>query len=114
MVRSAVPVQAAGRRSPVPGKVGAVVVTDADRSAPRVAPPLGPPEPAAPSSDRVVVPDGAGSLVAVPRPALLDGGDSAADALCAGVDDEAGLCPVIWIKPHTTTTEQTNATTMIT
>jgi hypothetical protein len=61
----------------------------------------------------VVLPDGAGPLVAVPPPAV-GRGDSDADALGAGVDDEAGLCPVIWINPHTTTTEQTNATTMIT
>jgi hypothetical protein len=113
MVMSAVPVQAAGRGSPVPGRVGAVVVTDVERSAPGVAPPACPPVVVAPPSSRVVLPDGAGPLVAVPPPAV-GRGDSDADALGAGVDDEAGLCPVIWINPHTTTTEQTNATTMIT
>jgi hypothetical protein len=62
----------------------------------------------------VVLPDGADPLVAVPPPGPVCRGDSDADALGAGVDDEAGLWPVIWIKPHTTTTEQINATTMIT
>jgi hypothetical protein len=114
MVISAVPVQAAGNRSPVPGRVGAIVVADVVRSAPRVALPAFPPGSVAPSSSRVVLPDGAGPLVAVPPPAAVGRGDSDADALGAGVDDEAGLWPVIWIKPHTTTTEQINATTMIT
>ena len=36
------------------------------------------------------------------------------DSLADGVDDDAGLCPVTWISPHTTTTEHTSAATMIT
>src|SRR6478752_8178040 len=115
MVISAVPVQAAGRRSPVPGRVGAVVVTDVDRSAPGVAPPLWPSASVAASSGRLPPPDGASVVLGTDPPAAVEPGpDSAAEALAAGVDDEAGFWPVIWISPHTTTTEQTRATTMIT
>lgn len=109
MVSSAVPVQAAGSRRPEPGNSGASVAVVAM-------------EPRGVSDALLSEPDEAGgsAVVGAALPVVVAGEpdgaadppDGAAESV-DGVDDDAGLCPVTWISPHTTTTEHTRATTMM-
>src|SRR5664279_5241245 len=108
IVSSAVPVHAAGSVSPVPGNTGAGVVVVGGLS--------GPPEPTCTADplDRAGGEPSSASPTAVAEPDPDPDPEAAAPAPLAGVDDEAGLSPVIWISPQTTATEHTSAATMIT
>src|SRR6476620_14798 len=100
MLISAVPVQAAGSRTTDPGRIGAGVRA-VDTA-----------EPADGRSEFVsaaVVVVRSDDDTSVPGSAA----DWLADSLAGAVEEEAGLSPVIWIRPHTTATEQTSAATMI-
>src|SRR5450755_1702752 len=95
IVSSAVPVHAAGSVSPVPGNTGAGVVVVAGMS--------GPPEPStltADALDRAGGEPSSASPTAVAEPDPDPDPEAAAPAPLAGVDDEAGLWPVIWISPR--------------
>ncbi len=100
MVISAVPVQAAGSRTADPGRIGAGV-----RAVATAEPADGRSELDSAAVDVVLSED----VPPVPESTT----DWLADSLAGAVDDEAGLSPVIWIRPHTTATEQTSAATMI-
>lgn len=96
---SAVPVHAAGRTSPDPARTTGVVAGAVALD----------PAAEADGTGDLEGPDSVdeGSALAEPEPPA-DGSADSDEPL-----DEDGLCPVIWIRPTTTSTDAINATTMI-